>query len=83
MEGLFRQIGIYNPEGQKYTPVDKDQVMYYREDKAGQILQEGINEAGGMVTDFDGRAVDITSPLFIATNGEIHDALRALIQSVR
>ncbi len=48
MEGLFRQIGIYNPEGQKYTPVDKDQVMYYREDKAGQILQEGINEAGGM-----------------------------------
>jgi pyruvate dehydrogenase E1 component len=48
MEGLFRQIGIYNPEGQKYTPVDKDQVMYYREDKAGQILQEGINEAGGI-----------------------------------
>ncbi len=50
MEGLFRQIGIYNPEGQKYTPVDKDQVMYYREDKAGQILQEGINEAGGMAS---------------------------------
>jgi pyruvate dehydrogenase E1 component len=48
MEGLFRQIGIYNPEGQKYTPVDKDQVMYYKEDKAGQILQEGINEPGGM-----------------------------------
>ncbi len=48
MEGLFRQIGIYNPEGQQYTPVDKDQVMYYREDKSGQILQEGINEAGGM-----------------------------------
>jgi len=48
MEGLFLQIGIYNPEGQKYTPVDKDQVMYYKEDKAGQILQEGINEAGGM-----------------------------------
>jgi pyruvate dehydrogenase E1 component len=48
MEGLFRQIGIYNPEGQKYTPVDKDQVMYYKEDVKGQILQEGINEAGGM-----------------------------------
>jgi pyruvate dehydrogenase E1 component len=48
MEGLFRQIGIYNPEGQNYTPVDRDQVMYYREDKAGQVLQEGINEAGGM-----------------------------------
>ncbi|MEI6735295.1 MAG: pyruvate dehydrogenase (acetyl-transferring), homodimeric type, partial [Comamonadaceae bacterium] len=50
MEGLFRQIGIYNPQGQQYTPVDKDQVMYYREDKAGQILQEGINEAGGMAS---------------------------------
>ncbi|MGH8858530.1 MAG: transketolase-like TK C-terminal-containing protein, partial [Polaromonas sp.] len=48
MEGLFRQIGIYNPEGQKYIPVDKDQVMYYKEDVKGQILQEGINEAGGM-----------------------------------
>ena len=46
IEGMFRQLGIYAPEGQKYTPVDKDQVMYYREDAAGQILQEGINEAG-------------------------------------
>ncbi|MBV6303624.1 pyruvate dehydrogenase (acetyl-transferring), homodimeric type [Candidimonas humi] len=46
MEGLFRQIGIYAPEGQKYTPVDKDQVMYYRETADGQLLQEGINEAG-------------------------------------
>jgi pyruvate dehydrogenase E1 component len=46
MEGMFRQLGIYSSEGQKYTPVDKDQVMYYREDKAGQILEEGINEAG-------------------------------------
>ncbi|MEL4181349.1 pyruvate dehydrogenase (acetyl-transferring), homodimeric type [Roseateles sp. PN1] len=50
MEGLFRQIGIYNPKGQLYTPVDKDQVMYYREAKDGQILQEGINEAGGMAS---------------------------------
>ncbi|MDD2809957.1 pyruvate dehydrogenase (acetyl-transferring), homodimeric type [Rhodoferax sp.] len=50
MEGLFRQIGIYNPAGQNYTPVDKDQVMYYKEDKKGQILQEGINEAGGMAS---------------------------------
>jgi pyruvate dehydrogenase E1 component len=48
MEGMFRQLGIYSAEGQKYTPVDKDQVMYYREDKAGQILEEGINEAGAM-----------------------------------
>ena len=47
MEGMFRQLGIYSSEGQKYTPVDKDQVMYYREDAAGQILEEGINEAGG------------------------------------
>ena len=50
MEGLFRQIGIYNPHGQQYTPVDKDQVMYYKEDTKGQILQEGINEAGGMAS---------------------------------
>ncbi|HJV86759.1 MAG TPA: pyruvate dehydrogenase (acetyl-transferring), homodimeric type [Noviherbaspirillum sp.] len=48
MEGLFRQIGIFNQQGQLYEPVDRDQVMYYREDKSGQILQEGINEAGGM-----------------------------------
>jgi pyruvate dehydrogenase E1 component len=50
MEGLFRQIGIYNPDGQQYTPVDKDQVMYYRESVDGQILQEGINEPGGMAS---------------------------------
>ncbi|MCW7537491.1 pyruvate dehydrogenase (acetyl-transferring), homodimeric type [Aquabacterium sp. A7-Y] len=50
MEGLFRQIGIYSQDGQKYTPVDKDQVMYYREAQDGQILQEGINEAGGMAS---------------------------------
>ncbi len=46
MEGLFRQIGIYSSEGQKYKPVDADQVMYYKEAKDGQILEEGINEAG-------------------------------------
>ena len=50
MEGLFRQIGIYNPQGQLYEPADRDQVMYYREDKGGQVLQEGINEAGGMAS---------------------------------
>jgi pyruvate dehydrogenase E1 component len=48
MEGMFRQLAIYSSEGQKYVPVDRDQVMYYREDKAGQILEEGINEAGSM-----------------------------------
>lgn len=46
MEGLFRQIGIYSPCGQLYTPVDYGQVMYYKEAKDGQILEEGINEAG-------------------------------------
>jgi pyruvate dehydrogenase E1 component len=46
MEGLFRQLGIYAAEGQLYDPVDSDQVLYYREDKSGQILQEGICEAG-------------------------------------
>ncbi len=48
MEGLFRQIGIYSSVGQLYTPVDSDQVMYYREAQQGQVLQEGINEAGAM-----------------------------------
>lgn len=46
MEGLFRQIGIYSPVGQLYTPVDHEQVMYYREASDGQMLEEGINEAG-------------------------------------
>jgi len=50
MEGLFRQIGIYAPEGQKYKPVDADQLMYYREDASGQVLQQGINEAGAMAS---------------------------------
>ncbi len=46
MEGLFRQIGIYSPHGQQYTPQDREQVAYYKEDEKGQILQEGINELG-------------------------------------
>ena len=48
MEGLFRQLGIYASEGQKYTPEDSDTLMYYKEDKKGQVLEEGINEAGAM-----------------------------------
>jgi pyruvate dehydrogenase E1 component len=48
MEGLFRQVGIYSSVGQLYTPQDADQLMSYREDKKGQILEEGINEAGAM-----------------------------------
>ncbi|MCK9516497.1 MAG: pyruvate dehydrogenase (acetyl-transferring), homodimeric type [Ottowia sp.] len=50
MEGMFRQIGIYNPKGQLYTPIDKGEVAYYKEAKDGQVLQEGINEAGGMAS---------------------------------
>jgi pyruvate dehydrogenase E1 component len=48
MEGMFRQVGIYSSVGQLYTPQDADQLMFYREDKQGQILEEGINEAGSM-----------------------------------
>ena len=48
MEGMFRQYGIWNPLGQQYTPSDADQLMFYKEAADGQILQEGINEAGAM-----------------------------------
>ncbi|MCC2680582.1 MAG: 2-oxo-acid dehydrogenase component, homodimeric type [Nitrosospira multiformis] len=48
MEGMFRQLGIWSSTGQLYTPEDAEQLMYYKEDKNGQILQEGINEAGAM-----------------------------------
>ena len=50
MEGLFRQIGIFSQVGQLYRPQDADQLMYYREDSKGQILQEGINEPGAMAS---------------------------------
>ena len=48
MEGMFRQLGIYSAVGQLYEPVDHDELMWYREDIKGQILEEGINEAGAM-----------------------------------
>jgi len=48
MEGMFRQLGIWNQLGQLYTPQDHDQLMFYKESKDGQVLQEGINEAGAM-----------------------------------
>ena len=48
MEGMFRQFGIFSQVGQLYRPQDADQLMFYKEDKTGQILQEGINEAGAM-----------------------------------
>jgi pyruvate dehydrogenase E1 component len=50
MEGMFRQVGIYAPFGQLYRPEDSEQLMFYREDAGGQILQEGINEAGAMAS---------------------------------
>ena len=48
MEGMFRAVGIWNQEGQNYVPEDHDQLMFYKESKTGQVLQEGINEAGAM-----------------------------------
>ena len=48
MEGMFRQLGIFSQVGQLYTPQDADELMFYKESATGQILQEGINEAGGM-----------------------------------
>ena len=48
MEGMFRSVGIWNQEGQNYVPEDHDQLMFYKESKTGQVLQEGINESGAM-----------------------------------
>src|SRR5690606_38506440 len=48
MEGMFRQYGIYSHVGQLYTPQDAEQLMFYKEDQSGQMLQEGINEPGAM-----------------------------------
>src|SRR5579871_5243857 len=48
MEGMFRQVGIYSPVGQLYQPQDSEQLMFYKEDKHGQILEEGITEAGSI-----------------------------------
>lgn len=48
MDALFRQIGIYSPKGQLYEPVDRESLLYYKEESAGQILEEGITEAGAM-----------------------------------
>jgi pyruvate dehydrogenase E1 component len=50
METLFRSVGIYQPLGQRYEPVDKESLIYYREEKDGQVLEEGINEAGSMAS---------------------------------
>ena len=50
MEGLFRQLGIYAPTGQNYIPEDREQMVYYREEKNGQLMQQGISEAGALAT---------------------------------
>ena len=50
MEGMFRQFGIFSQAGQLYQPQDADQLMFYKEDKSGQMLQEGINEPGAMAS---------------------------------
>lgn len=50
MEGLFRQVGIYDPAGQLYEPVDRNQVSWYKQSTKGQVFQEGINEAGSMAS---------------------------------
>jgi pyruvate dehydrogenase E1 component len=50
MEGMFRQFGIYSPAGQLYTPVDAEQLMFYKEDQKGQVLEEGITESGAMAS---------------------------------
>ncbi|MDH3375403.1 MAG: pyruvate dehydrogenase (acetyl-transferring), homodimeric type [Gammaproteobacteria bacterium] len=62
MEGMFRQVGIYAPEGQKYEPMDAADIMPYRESKSGQMLQEGINEDGAMSS-------WIAASISYATNG--------------
>jgi pyruvate dehydrogenase E1 component len=70
MEGMFRQIGIYSPFGQRYQPQDSEQLMFYREDQHGQILEEGITEAGAMSsfmaagTSYSAHAVQMV-PFFI------------------
>ncbi len=49
-EGLFRQVGIYAPQGQRYEPEDRQQLIYYREEKNGQLMEQGISEAGSLAT---------------------------------
>jgi pyruvate dehydrogenase complex dehydrogenase (E1) component len=57
----FRQLGIYSASGQLYQPEDSDKVMWYKEDKKGQVLQEGINEAGA-VSDWIAAATSYATP---------------------
>ena len=76
MESLFPSAGIYSPLGQTYDPVDRDQLLYYKEAKDGQILNEGITEAGSMA-DFTAAATSY------ATHGETDDPVLHLLLDVR
>ena len=64
MDALFRKVGIYKPQGQQYEPVDKDSLMYYREEKDGVLLEEGITEAGGMGSFMAAGSVHTAQPFF-------------------
>ena len=76
MEGMFRQLGIFSQVGQLYQPQDRDQLMYYREDKSGQILQEGINEPGA----FSSWIAAATS---YSNHGAVDDPVLHLLLDVR
>jgi len=76
MDALFREIGIYSPKGQLYEPVDRESLLYYHEAKDGQILEEGITEAGSMSS-------FIAAGTAYANYGVKHDALLYLLFDVR
>ena len=76
MEALFRQVGIYSSTGQLYDPIDSDQLLYYKEAKDGQILEEGITEAGSMSS-------FIAAGTAYATHGGQHDSVLHLLLDVR
>ena len=76
MDSLFRQIGIYSPKGQLYEPVDRETLLYYNEAKDGQILEEGITEAGSMSS-------FIAAGTAYANLGDQHDSLLLLLFDVR
>ena len=84
MEGFFQKIGIYAHEGQKYEPEDSAQLSSYREDKSGQVLEEGINEAGAMsswiaaATSYTNHDVEMI-PIYIFYSIGIEDIWHGLV----
>ena len=76
MEGMFRQVGIYSPLGQLYQPQDSEQLMFYKEDKHGQILEEGITEAGS-ISSF------IAAGTSYSAHGDADDPVLHLLLDVR